>query len=123
VTLNGPFTFTDGAAVSVDPVTAMLPVFPDSVHSGAPPSPGDVVGHEAVSENAEAVGSAAGELAAAAADDVLVAADDELAAVSASEPHAVSIMTSDAAPATNATEADALGEFTVATLQLTRPGR
>jgi hypothetical protein len=39
-------------------------------------------------------------------------------AVSVSEPHAASVMTSDAAQATNATEEDTREKFTVVTLQL-----
>lgn len=46
VTLNGVVTFTSGAVVSVDPVTATLPVVPDSVQSGVPPFGGAAVGHE-----------------------------------------------------------------------------
>ena len=46
VTLNGVVTFTRGAVVSVDPVTATLPVVPASVQSGAPPFGGAAVGHE-----------------------------------------------------------------------------
>jgi hypothetical protein len=44
VTLNGVVTVTRGAAVSVEPVTATLPVAPVSVHSGATPSAGAAVG-------------------------------------------------------------------------------
>ncbi|BBY16098.1 hypothetical protein MLIT_16900 [Mycolicibacterium litorale] len=47
VTLNGPSTFTSGAVVSVDPVTATLPVAPGSVHSGVPALCGAAVGHVA----------------------------------------------------------------------------
>jgi hypothetical protein len=36
--VNGAETSTRGAAVSVDPVTATLPVSPVSVHSGVPPT-------------------------------------------------------------------------------------
>ena len=45
VTLNGPFTMTAGASLSVDPVTATLPEVPFSVHSGVPPAAGVAVGH------------------------------------------------------------------------------
>ncbi len=45
VTLNGAVTLTSGAAVSVDPMTATLPVVPGSVHSGVPPLAGAAVGH------------------------------------------------------------------------------
>ncbi|SHX79712.1 Uncharacterised protein [Mycobacteroides abscessus subsp. abscessus] len=34
-----------GAAASVDPMTATLPVVPASVHSGVPPACGAAVGH------------------------------------------------------------------------------
>ena len=44
LTLNGAVTVTAGAAVAVEPVIATLPVVPDSVHSGAPPSAGAAVG-------------------------------------------------------------------------------
>ena len=46
VTLKGAVTLTRGAVVSVDPVTATLPVVPASVQSGAPPFCGAAVGHE-----------------------------------------------------------------------------
>ena len=46
VTLNGAVTFTSGAVVSVDPVTATLPVVPDSVQSGVAPFGGAAVGHD-----------------------------------------------------------------------------
>lgn len=46
VTLNGAVTFTSGAAVSVAPVTATLPVVPLSVQSGVPPFCGAAVGHD-----------------------------------------------------------------------------
>ncbi|GAB7071020.1 hypothetical protein JCM12141A_53090 [Mycolicibacterium hodleri] len=109
MTLNGLDTVTSGAAESVDPVTATLPVAPGNVHSGVPPAAGAADGHD----------SAAGDWpGAATADEVLLAAvDDEPGSASASEPHAASIMTSGAAHATNATERDARVEFTVATLQ------
>ena len=83
-------TLTRGAVVSVDPVTATLPVVPGSVHSGVPLFAGAAVGHAlpaiAVSVTEDATGSAT--------EGVLA---DE---VSASEPHAASVMTrSDAADA------------------------
>ena len=43
-TLNGGVTSTRGAAVSVEPVTAMLPVAPVSVHSAGAPFSGARVG-------------------------------------------------------------------------------
>jgi hypothetical protein len=46
VTLNGVVTFTRGAVVSVDPVTATLPVVPANVQSGVPPFGGAAVGQE-----------------------------------------------------------------------------
>jgi hypothetical protein len=46
VTLNGAVTTTLGAVVSVDPVTATLPVVPASVQSGVPPFGGAAVGQE-----------------------------------------------------------------------------
>lgn len=46
VTLNGVVTLTRGAVVSVDPVTATLPVVPARVQSGAPPLCGAAVGHD-----------------------------------------------------------------------------
>lgn len=44
VTLNGATTLMTGAAVSVDPVTATLPVAPVRVHSGVPALVGAAVG-------------------------------------------------------------------------------
>ena len=99
---------TDGAAVSVDPVTATLPVAPESVHSGVPPVCGVAVGHVLVSV---AVSVRLGGVNTSDTGDEL---DD---AVSASEPHADSVMTSDAAQAASATEVDRREEFTGATLQ------
>lgn len=43
--MNGVATSTAGADVSVDPMTSMLPVVPDRVHSGVPPASGAVIGH------------------------------------------------------------------------------
>ena len=107
VTLNGASTLTSGAVVSVDPVTATLPVAPGSVHSGVPPFSGAAVGHAlaavAVSVTEDATTSAT--------EGVL--ADEG----SVSEPHAASVMTNDAAQATSATEEDTREEFTVVTLQ------
>ena len=45
VTLNGACTSMRGAVVSVDPVTATLPVAPGSVHSAVPPLVGAAGGH------------------------------------------------------------------------------
>ena len=41
LTLNGASTLTSGAALSVDPATAIFPVLPGSVHSGAPVAAGE----------------------------------------------------------------------------------
>ena len=117
VTLNGVPTFTSGAVVSVEPVTATLPVAPFSVHSGVPPVAGAAVGQVLA---AAGVGGAAGicvsvtengSAAAVLVEDVLA---DE---VSVSEPHAASVVTSAAAMPASATVEDRRGEFTVATLQ------
>ena len=68
-------TLTFGAAVSVDPVTATLPLLPDNVHSGATSPAGAAVGQAppAAGVTGEAVTS--GELAAV--------------EVSVAEPHAL----------------------------------
>jgi hypothetical protein len=99
---------TLGAVVSVDPVTATLPVAPGSVHSAVPPPCGAVVGHvpAAVAVSVEEVATSTVEDVSA--DDVL--ADD----VSVSEPHAVTIRMKDAAHPANATEEDIREKFTVA---------
>ena len=112
VTLNGPATLTSGAVVSVDPVTATLPVVPGSVQPGVPPFCGAADGHV---------------LAAVAASEVATTATEGVLAdgVSVSEPHAASVMANDAAQATNATAEDVREEFTVVTLQspITQPCR
>src|ERR1700730_13495503 len=73
VTLNGVVTFTRGAVVSVDPVTATLPVVPASVQSGVPPFGGAAVGHEpaavAVPEPASVRTGAATQAASATEED------------------------------------------------------
>ena len=119
VTLKGVFTLMYGAVVSVEPVTATLPVAPSSVHSGAPPSAGGAVGH--VLAAAGVAGVCAGVWvsvmengSAGAAEDVLV--DDE-AAESESDPHAASVVRSKAAPAASATDEDKREKFTDVTLQ------
>jgi hypothetical protein len=105
--VNGAVTVTTGAAVSVDPVTATLPVAPGKVHSGVPAFAGGVVGQVAsgpaawVTEDATA-GAVEGLLA----DGVPV-----------SEPHAASVRAIDAAQAASATAEGTREEFTVATLQ------
>jgi hypothetical protein len=89
----------------VDPVTATLPVVPDSVHSGVPPFAGAAIGHELASVDVST--SEGGENTSETEEEVGV---DE---VSVSEPHAASVMTSDAAQATRATEEETRDEFTV----------
>jgi hypothetical protein len=106
-----------GAVVSVEPVTATLPVAPGSVHSGVPLSAGAVVGHVLA---AAEVGGAAGRCVwvteNGSAAEVLV--DDELAdEVSVSDPHAASVVASKAPLATSTTEEDTREKFTVVTLQ------
>jgi hypothetical protein len=101
---------TIGATVSVDPVTATLPVVPGSVHSGVPPVAGTADGHDEVFVTVVGLGSAT-------TDELLAATEEESGEAPASEPQAASNMTSDAVHATNATEADVRDEFTVATLQ------
>jgi len=96
-----------GAAVSVDPVTATLPEVPVSVHSGVPPFAGAAVGHVAAAAGV----SVTEDVTTSATEGVLV---DE---VSVPEPHAASVMRSDAAPATSATEEGTREKFTVVTLQ------
>ncbi|BBY66891.1 hypothetical protein MHEL_51340 [Mycolicibacterium helvum] len=107
VTVKGVVTFTTGAAVSVDPVTATLPVAPGKVHSGVPAFAGGVVGHVASGPAAWVTEDAtAGAVEVLLADGVLV-----------SEPHAVNVRAIDAAQAARATAEGTRGEFTVATLQ------
>jgi hypothetical protein len=113
VTLNGAVTSTRGAAVSVEPVTATLPVAPVSVHSGVPPLPGAAVGQalSAVAGPVEA-GDTASVKAGVPADPEDVLADG----VVLSELQAASVMTADAAQATSATEEYTREKFTVVTL-------
>lgn len=111
-TLNGVVTVTAGAAVSVDPVTATLPVVPGNVHSGVPPAAGAAVGQ------APAAVCVMGDSVTWAADGDGVLVD----AVVASEPHAASVTTSDAAQATSPMEEDIREKFTVVTLQPHHPG-
>jgi hypothetical protein len=108
VTLNGPFTSTRGAAVSVDPVTATLPVAPGSVQSALPPASGAAVGHELAAAFAVSVTEDA--TTSATEDDVVVEG------LSVSELHAASVTTSDAAQATSAAEEDRREEFTAVTV-------
>jgi hypothetical protein len=96
-----------GAAASVDPVTATLPVVPGSVHSGAAPLAGAAVGQLLVAiwvTGDPVTAEAAGELA-----------DD--ADVSGSEPQAASVIERVVAQTTRAAEAEIREEFTRATLQ------
>ena len=113
VTLNGAVTLTRGAVVSVEPVTATLPVVPVSVHSGVPPLPGAAVG-QVLSAVAGAVelGVTASVIAGVLANPEDVLADGAVL----SELHAASAMTADAAQTTSATEEYRRMEFTVVTL-------
>jgi hypothetical protein len=100
---------TLGAVVSVDPVTATLPVAPGSVHSGVPPPCGAAVGHVPAAVAVSVVDAVlTSTVEDVSADDVR--ADD----VSVSEPHAVTIRMKDAAHPANATEEDIREKFTVA---------
>lgn len=99
MTLNGDFTVTSGALVSVDPVTATLPVAPASVHSAAVPSAGGAVGQPSLADLS--------------IDDA-GAADDEVSDV---ELHAESVAANVAAQARTAKEEDSRGKFTLVTLQ------
>jgi len=99
---------TRGAVVSVDPVIPTLPVVPGSVHSGVPLLSGAVVGHVLTA------------VAVSVAEDATASATDGVCAdeVSASEPHAASAMTSDAAAqVASAAIGDTREKFTVVTLQ------
>jgi hypothetical protein len=107
-------TVTRGAAVSVEPVTATLPVAPLRVHSGAPPSPGAWVG-QALS--AVAGWGEAGDTASVKAGALVEAEDLSFDEAGLSELHAASVMTADAAQTTRPTEEYVRKEFTVATLQ------
>ena len=101
VTLNGVVTVTRGAAVSVEPVTATLPVAPLSVHSGVPPSAAAAVGQalSAVAGWGE-VGDTASVKAGALVEGEDVLGDED----GLSELHAASVMTADAAQTTSPTE-------------------
>jgi hypothetical protein len=114
VTLNGDVTVTRGAAVSVEPVTAMLPVAPLRVHSGVPPSPGAWVGQllPAVAGWLGA-GDTASVKAGALLETECVLGDE----AGLSELHAASVRAADAAQATSPTEEYVRKEFTVVTLQ------
>jgi hypothetical protein len=113
VTLNGDVTVTRGAAVSVEPVTAMLPVAPLRVHSGVPPSPGAWVGQPL---SAVAGWLGAGDTASVNAGALLegecVVGDE----AGLSELHAASVKAADAAQTASPTEEYVRKEFTVVTL-------
>ena len=111
VTLNGVVTVTRGAAVSVEPVTATLPVAPLRVQSGVPPSPGAWVGQLL---SAVAGGGEAGDMAWVKAGAVEEVSFDD---AGLSELHAASVMRADAAQRASPTEEYVRKEFTVATLQ------
>jgi hypothetical protein len=111
VTLNGAVTVTSGAAVSVEPVNATLPVAPLRVQSGVPPSPGAWVGQLL---SAVAGGGEAGDKAWVKAGAVVDVSFDE---AGLSELHAASVTTADAAQTTSPTEEYVRKEFTVVTLQ------
>jgi hypothetical protein len=98
-----------GAAVSVDPVTATLPLLPDNVHSAAASLAGAAVGQAppAAGVTGEDITSA----------DVPSEVVDEVSVV---ELQALRPRTSDAAQAAKATEDDMREEFTTITLH---PGR
>jgi hypothetical protein len=93
VTLNGASTVTSGAAISVDPATATLPVAPGSVHSGAVPSFAASVGH-----GVTVVGGAMTVDVTTSATDGVLVDDASLAA-----PQPASNRVSAAAPAAKAT--------------------
>ena len=114
VTLNGDVTVTRGAAVSVEPVTATLPVAPLRVHSGVPPSPGAWVGQLL---SAVAGGGEAGDTASVKAGALVEAEDVSFDEAGLSELHAASVTTADAAQTTSPTEEYVRKEFTVVTLQ------
>ncbi|BBX37196.1 hypothetical protein MMAGJ_64780 [Mycolicibacterium mageritense] len=92
--------------MSVDPVTATLPVVPDNVHSGAPAFCGAAVGHVLVSV---AVSVREGTNTSAIEDED-GPADEESDFVS--DPHAASVTANDAAQAMSTTDEDTRGEFT-----------
>ncbi len=114
VTLNGVVTVTRGAAVSVEPVTATLPVAPLRVHSGVPPAPGAWVG-QLLSAVAGWLG--AGDTASVKAGALVVAEDVLGEEAGLSELHAANDMAADAAQTTSPTEEYVRKEFTVVTLQ------
>lgn len=100
--MNGDVTVTIGALVSVEPATAMLPVAPVKVHSGAVPSAGAVVGQVSVEDLFTDDAGAAGE------------------EVSDFDPQAEIVTANAAAKARTARGDDSRGGFTVVTLQVGR---
>jgi hypothetical protein len=106
-------TVINGAALSVEPVTATLPVAPLRVQSGVPPSPGAWVGQLV---SAVAGGGGAGDIAWVKAG-ALVEGEDVLGdGACLSELHPASVMTADAAQTTSPSEEYVREEFTVVTL-------
>ena len=114
VTLNGDVTVTRGAAVSVEPVTATLPVAPLRVHSGVPPSPGAWVG-QLLSGVAGWLG--AGDMASVKAGALVDVEDVSFDEAGLSELHAASVRAVDAAQTMSPTEEYVRKEFTLVTLQ------
>jgi hypothetical protein len=107
-----------GAAASVEPVTATLPVVPGRVHSGVPPLAGAAVGHVLAAAGAGvSVGVWVSVTENGSAGVVAEVGLVEDAAVSESEPHAASVATSNVAPAASVTEEDTREKFTGVTLQ------
>lgn len=94
--------------MSVDPVTATLPVDPGRVHSGVPPCAGAADGHVL-----SGAGDSGTENGSASVEVELVVYE---AAVSESEPHAASIMANSVADAISATEVLQV-KFTLDTLK------
>jgi hypothetical protein len=100
--------------VSVEPVTATLPVAPLSVHSGVPPPAGGWVGQPL---SGVAGGDSAAVMAGAAAWEDVLGADAGL-----SELHAARARTAATAQAAKPTEEHVREKFTVVTLPLRLAG-
>ena len=111
-TLKGAVTATTGAAVSVDPVTATLPVTPGNVHSGVPGLAGAAVGQVAS-------GPAAWVTVAETAGTV----EDLLADGVVPEPQAARVTANAAVQAPNATTEGRREKFTLVTLQRIDPAK
>jgi uncharacterized protein YcfJ len=90
----------------VEPVTATLPVVPDTVHSGVPAFCGGAVGHELDAGAGPAV-----DVATSAIEGEVLADDVDEDVVS--DPHAATVRTNDAAHAASTAD-DMREEFTVA---------